>query len=134
MSSIPQIAAANITHAKAFVPVARRELETLGAQLVIWLGLKYGRVARFAPQPSGDAGTPTDLPFFLVLLVVCENWELHFAFDRDGEFEVCGPLEIGSTATGRLVPPDRGAAAACGIGCCQTYGPLSGLSSTSWKG
>ncbi len=56
-------------------------------------------MARFAPLPSEDSGTPTNLPFLPVLLVVCENWELYFAFDRDGEFEVCGPLEIGSTVT-----------------------------------
>ncbi|RYO77728.1 hypothetical protein DL766_005245 [Monosporascus sp. MC13-8B] len=69
------------------------------AQLGIWLAAWYGRVARFAPLPSGDAGIPTNLPFLPVLLVVCENWELYFAFDGDGEFEVCGPLEIGSTVT-----------------------------------
>ncbi len=69
------------------------------AQLGIWLAAWYGRVAKFAPLPSGDSGTPTNLPFLPVLLVVCENWELYFAFDREGEFEVCGPLEIGSTVT-----------------------------------
>lgn len=69
------------------------------AQLGIWLAAWYDRVARFAPLPSADAGTPTNLPFLPVLLVVCENWELYFAFDRDVEFEVCGPLEIGSTVT-----------------------------------
>jgi hypothetical protein len=67
------------------------------AQLGIWLAAWYGRVAKFAPLPSGDSGTPTNLPFLPVLLVVCENWELYFAFDREGEFEVCGPLEVGST-------------------------------------
>ncbi|KAL2187111.1 hypothetical protein L209DRAFT_752975 [Thermothelomyces heterothallicus CBS 203.75] len=69
------------------------------AQLGIWLAAWYGRVARFAPLPSADADTPTNLPFLPVLLVICENWELYFAFDRDDEFEVCGPLEIGSTVT-----------------------------------
>ena len=69
------------------------------AQLGIWLAAWYGRVARFAPLPSEDSGTPTNLPFLPVLLVVCENWELYFAFDKGGEFEVCGPLEIGSTVT-----------------------------------
>ncbi|KXX75012.1 hypothetical protein MMYC01_203929 [Madurella mycetomatis] len=69
------------------------------AQLGIWLAAWYGRVARFAPLPSANADTPMNLPFLPVLLLVCEKWELYFAFDRDGEFEVCGPLEIGSTVT-----------------------------------
>ncbi|KAL2020088.1 hypothetical protein VTK56DRAFT_8892 [Thermocarpiscus australiensis] len=46
------------------------------AQLGIWLTAWYGRVARFAPLPSADAGTPANLPFLPVLLVVCESWEL----------------------------------------------------------
>jgi hypothetical protein len=28
------------------------------------------------------------------LLVLCENWVLYFAFDRDREFGVCGPLKL----------------------------------------
>ncbi|KAJ3455186.1 hypothetical protein MRS44_013786 [Fusarium solani] len=69
------------------------------AQLGVWLAAWYGRVAKFAPLPPEDPGTLANLPFLPVLLVVCENWELYFAFDRDGEVEVCGPLEIGSTVT-----------------------------------
>ncbi|KAL2159465.1 hypothetical protein VTH06DRAFT_2470 [Thermothelomyces fergusii] len=69
------------------------------AQLGIWLAAWYGCVAGFAPVPPADADTPTNLPFLPVLLVVCEKWELHFASDRGGEFEACGPLEIGSTVT-----------------------------------
>ncbi|KAK4140382.1 uncharacterized protein C8A04DRAFT_39916 [Dichotomopilus funicola] len=69
------------------------------AQLGIWLASWYGRVARFAPLHSADPDTSTNLPFLPILLVMCEKWELYFAFDRDGEFEVCGPLDIGSTVT-----------------------------------
>ncbi|KAK3303918.1 uncharacterized protein B0T15DRAFT_557328 [Chaetomium strumarium] len=69
------------------------------AQLGVWLAAWYGRVARFEPLPSAEAGIPTNLPFLPVLLVVCEKWELYFAFDRDSGFEVCGPLETGSTVT-----------------------------------
>ncbi|EEU34810.1 uncharacterized protein NECHADRAFT_55115 [Fusarium vanettenii 77-13-4] len=69
------------------------------AQLGVWLAAWYGRVAKFAPLPSEDPGTLVNLPFLPVLLVVCENWELYFAFDRESEVEVCGPLEIGSTVT-----------------------------------
>ncbi|KAH6874266.1 hypothetical protein B0T10DRAFT_541182 [Thelonectria olida] len=69
------------------------------AQLGVWLAAWYGRVAKFAPQPSEDASTLVNLPFLPVLLVVCENWELYFAFNRESEIEVCGPLEIGSTVT-----------------------------------
>jgi len=54
---------------------------------------------RDSPASVADAEAPATLPFLPVLLVVCENWELHFAFDRGGQFEVCGPLEIGSTMT-----------------------------------
>lgn len=68
-------------------------------QLGIWLASWYGRAARFAPLPSTDANTSTKLPFLPILLVVCENWELYFSFDRGSEFEVCGPLAIGSTVT-----------------------------------
>lgn len=68
------------------------------AQLGVWLAAWYGRIARFSPRPSEDTGT-LSLPFLPVLLVVCEKWELYFAFDRENEIHVCGPLEIGSTVT-----------------------------------
>ncbi|RSL71774.1 hypothetical protein CEP53_001348 [Fusarium sp. AF-6] len=54
--------------------------------------------AKFAPRPSEDTDT-LNLPFLPVLLVVREDWELYFAFDRESEIHVCGPLEIGSTGT-----------------------------------
>lgn len=71
------------------------------AQLGVWLAAWYGRVAKFAPVPPPltTSGSVVDLPFLPVLLVVCETWELYFAFDKDDEFEVCGPSEIGSTVT-----------------------------------
>ncbi|KAJ3453630.1 hypothetical protein MRS44_017877 [Fusarium solani] len=68
------------------------------AQLGIWLAAWYGRVAKYEPLASSP-GNSERLPFLPVLLVVCESWELYFAFDAGGEFEVCGPLEIGSTMT-----------------------------------
>ncbi|UPK92543.1 hypothetical protein LCI18_003478 [Fusarium solani-melongenae] len=68
------------------------------AQLGVWLAAWYGRIAKFAPWPSEGAGT-LGLPFLPVFLVVCEKWELYFAFDRKSEIHVCGPLEIGSTVT-----------------------------------
>ncbi|KAJ4319436.1 hypothetical protein N0V84_006338 [Fusarium piperis] len=68
------------------------------AQLGVWLAAWYGRIAKFAPRPSEDVGS-LNLPFLPVVLVVCENWELYFAFDRESEIHVCGPLEIGSTLT-----------------------------------
>ncbi|KAK4441963.1 hypothetical protein QBC34DRAFT_314073, partial [Podospora aff. communis PSN243] len=69
-------------------------------QLGIWLASWFSRVATFPSPPprTGVAGTPR-LPFLPVLLVVCESWELYFAFDREADFEVCGPLEIGGTKT-----------------------------------
>ncbi|RSL77843.1 hypothetical protein CDV31_017304, partial [Fusarium ambrosium] len=69
------------------------------AQLGVWLAAWYGRVAKFAPLPSEDPGTLANLLFLPALLVVCENWELYFAFDKESEVEVCGPLKIGSTVT-----------------------------------
>lgn len=66
------------------------------AQLGIWLAAWYGCVAKFAPLPSADTDTPTNLPFFPVLLVVCENWELHFAFGRDADLRYAGPLRLGA--------------------------------------
>ena len=69
------------------------------APLGIWLAAWFGRVASFAPLPLGETEAPAKLPFLPILLVVCENWELHFAFDKGSEFEVCGPLEVGSTVT-----------------------------------
>lgn len=78
------------------------------AQLGLWLAAWFGRVASF-PRPSaagasgsgsgstGKGASPNKLPFMPILLVVCDVWELFFAFDRDDAFEVCGPLNIGST-------------------------------------
>ncbi|KAI8648935.1 hypothetical protein NCS56_01510700 [Fusarium sp. Ph1] len=68
------------------------------AQLGVWLAAWYGRVAKYEPLASSP-GNSERLPFLPVLLVVCESWELYFAFDAGSEFEVCGPLEIGSTMT-----------------------------------
>lgn len=74
------------------------------AQLGIWLASWHGRVARFAPLPSADAGTPTKLPFLPVILIVCETWELRAARDR------------GHCDRRRIVPPTRSATAAGKMG------------------
>ncbi|EXK76908.1 hypothetical protein FOQG_18361 [Fusarium oxysporum f. sp. raphani 54005] len=58
-------------------------------QLGIWLASWFGRVAKFEGSKK--------LPFLPVLLVVCENWELYFAFNKEDRFEVCGPVGIGNT-------------------------------------
>ncbi|KAF9766553.1 hypothetical protein IL306_001023 [Fusarium sp. DS 682] len=58
-------------------------------QLGIWLASWFGRVAKFEGSKK--------LPFLPVVLVVCENWELYFAFDKEDRFEVCGPVGIGNT-------------------------------------
>ncbi|EWZ27812.1 uncharacterized protein FOBCDRAFT_227427 [Fusarium oxysporum Fo47] len=58
-------------------------------QLGIWLASWFGRVAKFEGSKK--------LPFLPVILVVCENWELYFAFNKEDRFEVCGPVGIGNT-------------------------------------
>lgn len=49
----------------------------------------FRRVAKFEGSKK--------LPFLPILLVVCENWELYFAFNKQDRFEVCGPVGIGNT-------------------------------------
>jgi hypothetical protein len=61
-------------------------------QLGIWLAAWFGRVAKF-PAREGSK----KLPFLPVILIVCDSWKLHFAFDKGDRYEVCGGLEIGST-------------------------------------
>ncbi|WKT50713.1 hypothetical protein QSH57_015683 [Fusarium oxysporum f. sp. vasinfectum] len=53
-------------------------------QLGIWLASWFGRVAKFEGSKK--------LPFLPVILVVCENWELYSAFNKEDRFEVCGPI------------------------------------------
>lgn len=64
----------------------------------VWLAAWFGRVDRFNPVPSKVPGTPTDLPFLPVLVVLGEKWQLCFAFNGDAEINVCGPVDIGSTS------------------------------------
>lgn len=37
------------------------------------------------------------LPFLPVLLIICENWELYFAFNKEDRFKVYGPVGIRNT-------------------------------------
>ncbi|KAI5456201.1 hypothetical protein BGZ63DRAFT_475793 [Mariannaea sp. PMI_226] len=68
-------------------------IQTKGkTKLGIWLAAWFGRVAKF-PAREGSR----KLPFLPVVLVVCDSWKLHFAFDKGYRYEVCGGLEIGST-------------------------------------
>ncbi|KAI3322308.1 hypothetical protein HD806DRAFT_501668 [Xylariaceae sp. AK1471] len=71
-------------------------------QLGIWLASWFLRIELFPPpsppgQPQGQqrvSAVPSVLP---VLIVVADSWELWFASRGEMGFEVCGPLDIGST-------------------------------------
>ncbi|KAI1121445.1 hypothetical protein F5Y10DRAFT_256320 [Nemania abortiva] len=70
-------------------------------QLGIWLASWFLRIEQFPPPPAGpgqgqqrDREVPPVLP---VLIVVANSWELWFASQAATDFEVCGPLNIGST-------------------------------------
>jgi hypothetical protein len=65
------------------------------AQLGMWLASWYGRISQFpCPAEENDILPPPVIP---VLLVEGELWQLYFAFDTVSQYEVCGPINIGST-------------------------------------
>ncbi|KAI8630075.1 hypothetical protein F5Y19DRAFT_464328 [Xylariaceae sp. FL1651] len=74
-------------------------------QLGIWLASWFLRIELFPPpsplgHPQGqqrDSAVSSVLPVLPVLIVVADSWELWFASQRETDFEVCGPLDIGST-------------------------------------
>ncbi|KAI0537854.1 hypothetical protein GGR58DRAFT_470108 [Xylaria digitata] len=69
-------------------------------QLGIWLASWFLRIELFSPPPPGrQQGQRVDMvPSVLpVLIVVADSWELWFASRGRTDFEVCGPLDIGST-------------------------------------
>ncbi|KAI0813665.1 hypothetical protein GGR55DRAFT_687343 [Xylaria sp. FL0064] len=66
-------------------------------QLGIWLASWFLRIELFPPPPPGQqrvGAVPSVLP---VLIVIADSWELWFASREGTDFEVCGPLDIGST-------------------------------------
>ncbi|KAJ2992426.1 hypothetical protein NUW58_g2175 [Xylaria curta] len=65
------------------------------AQLGMWLASWYGRISQFPCPAGGDDILPP--PIMPVLLVEGKSWQLYFAFDTVSQYEVCGPIEIGST-------------------------------------
>lgn len=65
------------------------------AQLGLWLAAWFGRVASF---PSTASDSPSGkLPFVPVIIVVCDAWELFFAFESADSYKVYGPVKIGRT-------------------------------------
>ncbi|KAI0407331.1 hypothetical protein F4802DRAFT_555051 [Xylaria palmicola] len=58
-------------------------------QLGIWISSWFKRVSRFPAQGS--------LPFVPILLVDRGNWEVHFAFDSESRYDICGPIDMGNT-------------------------------------
>ena len=94
------------------------------AQLGLWLASWFGRTRDFPcstpdtertardpntrkPSVSSSAAEPrhttqglsraTALPFLPVILVVCEVWELWFAFDLGDRYDVLGHIKMGAT-------------------------------------
>ncbi|KAI0537742.1 hypothetical protein GGR58DRAFT_470610 [Xylaria digitata] len=66
------------------------------AQLGMWLASWYSRVSTFpCLAEQDDILSPPVIP---ILLVEAKSWELYFAFDTVSQYEVCGPVEIGSTS------------------------------------
>ncbi|KAI0407392.1 hypothetical protein F4802DRAFT_553545 [Xylaria palmicola] len=72
-------------------------------QLGIWLASWFLRIELFPPTPLPPGqqqgqqrvgARPSVLP---VLIVVADSWELWFASQGEADFEVSGPLDIGST-------------------------------------
>jgi hypothetical protein len=70
-------------------------------QLGIWLASWFLRLEVFPPprqrQERVGGGVPPVPPVLPVLIVVADSWELWFASRAKTDFEVCGPLDIGST-------------------------------------
>ncbi|KAI0812223.1 hypothetical protein GGR55DRAFT_640848 [Xylaria sp. FL0064] len=64
-------------------------------QLGMWLASWYDRISQF-PCLS-DEEDPLPSPVIPVLIVESEVWNLWFTFDTASQYEVCGPIKIGST-------------------------------------
>ncbi|KAI0192875.1 hypothetical protein EV127DRAFT_336159 [Xylaria flabelliformis] len=63
-------------------------------QLGIWLASWFDRVSRFPCYDPDDPLPPPDIPLIIIRKQI---WELWFGFNQDSEYEICGPIIIGST-------------------------------------
>ncbi|KAI0144426.1 hypothetical protein GGR57DRAFT_334889 [Xylariaceae sp. FL1272] len=72
------------------------------AQLGFWLASWFKRIGMFprpnrGPDIAMGSKSLGGLPFFPVILVVGDKWELHLAFEEDSGFCIYGGLDIGGT-------------------------------------
>ncbi|KAI1278167.1 hypothetical protein F5Y07DRAFT_68015 [Xylaria sp. FL0933] len=75
--------------------VKGQKLDEAKTQLGMWLASWYGRISQFPCLSDEEDALPS--PVIPVLIVESEIWNLYFAFDTTSQYEVCGPIKIGST-------------------------------------
>ncbi|KAI1347327.1 hypothetical protein F5Y01DRAFT_318872 [Xylaria sp. FL0043] len=72
-----------------------RKTDEAKTQLGMWLASWYGRIAQFPCLSDEEDALPS--PVIPVLIIEKEVWNLWFAFDTASQYEVYGPIKIGST-------------------------------------